>query len=167
MQFNNNLFKQKIDGLKLREDKIKVISPDLKKFFMPEGEEKEGEEKIPFWHCRQLTAIEVAMVNQEVSNSKNMEQWIEGLLAGYTKDKVNAVKNIVGIGTPEMNNSGEPETLPDEYVRRMYMVLFGLTNPKPEDIQWVRKFALNWPQEFYLVSTKIINLTGLGAEVGE
>jgi len=165
MKFNEEVFNQKIEGVKLREDTIEVINPSLKKLFTPE--EGEDENSPPFWRCRQLTAIEIALVNQQVENSKNTDQLIERLWSNYSKEKINAIKNIIGFGEPEIDASGEPEVLPEDYIRRMYVALYGLIDPKPTDIQWVRKFARNWPQEFMMISTKILSLTGFGASLGE
>lgn len=163
MKFSNEIFQAKVRTQ--REELIQVTNTELKKFFEPE--EGESADSPCFWKVKQLTAIEISIVNQEIANAKNADSLIENLFSGISKDRIKSIKAIAGIGSTELDEAGEPEVLPDEYVRRMYMTYYGLIDPKPDSIQWVREFARDFPQEFFLISSKIIILTGLGASVGE
>lgn len=163
MKFNTQAFDAK--EKKKRMEDIPIQNPQLKKFFEPETEE-ETDDSPCFFKIQQLTGLEVAMVNQEISNSKNLDNVLDGLFGSVTKEKMSAIKDIIGIANPA-KIKGEPDVLPDEYVRRMYMILYGLIDPVFEDVMAVRRFADHFPTEFYHISSKIISITGMGAEVGE
>jgi len=121
---------------------IKV--PELHNFF-DEEDKKE-------WIVRGLNADELAIINEAVSTNKNIEGVISAITSNVSSDKVNAVKEIIGIQT---------DTVPDDLVRRFEMLTRGSVEPKIDHNISV-KLGKSFPTTLFKLTNKIIELTGQG-----
>ncbi len=85
---------------KFREEEIPV--PELKEFF------SEGEK--PVWRVRNLTGMEIFVVNEAMERNSRKNEAIEAIMSGERKERVEAMKEIA-MTLPGMT--------PTEYVRRL------------------------------------------------
>ena len=129
---------------KFREKRIPV--PELKPFFNGETAE---------WVVRNLTGAELAAVRDSVQRSKDIEAIIEGLASKNGKDKVEAIKDALGI-------TGDS----DDYIRRLTVLELGTVSPKI-----ARKHAVKLSEAhgvlFSTLTNEIYNLSGQGKSLGE
>jgi hypothetical protein len=138
----------KFDQQQFRDRTADIAVPELKTFF------DDGEK--PVWVVRCLTAEELAAANEAVENNRNIEHVIGALSAGAGKEKVEAVKEAMGLPT---------DKAPSDLVRRFSMLVSGSVSPAcPQNI--AVKLAHNFPTTFYKLTNEIIRLTGAG-RVGE
>ena len=127
-----------------RVSSIKV--PAMKEFF----------DGAPEWEIRGLSGEEVAKVNEAVKLNANLAGLIEGFASGETGEKITAIKESLGI----------TEEVPHETVRRIALLKVGSVNPECSQSVCV-KVAEGFPVQFYEITTKILELTGMGSTVGE
>ena len=142
MGFDLNKFET--SDYKFREKRIPV--PMLSAFF-------NGEE--PEWVVRNLTGSELAAVRDSVQRAKDMESIVEGLASGSGKEKVEAVKDALGI-------TGDPE----DHIRRLTMLELGTVSPKIKRKHAVRLSEI-FPVMFTTLTNEIMSLTGQGKSLGE
>lgn len=121
---------------------------ELKEFF------KDNEK--PIFKLQGLTGEELAQVNAAVDKHRNLGKLLEGLLSGDAKEKVDAIKESMGI----------TEKTPADMVRRIELFVRGVYSPKV-DQNFAVKFAKNFPVDFYTVTNQISNLTGRGGMPGK
>jgi len=129
-----------------REDIVPL--PDLAEFF-PDKEK-------PEFTVRGLNGIELARVNESVEKNRNLTGIIEGLVSPDQRDKIDALRDMVGLGNKT----------PDEIVRRVQLLIIGSVEPKFQQDQAVR-FCRVYPIEFYQITNKITQLTGQGHILGK
>ena len=130
---------------KFREKRIPV--PELKAFFAADEPAE--------WAIRSLTGAELAAVRDSVQRAKDMESIIDGLAGGNGKEKVQAVKDAMGI-----------DGAPDDHIRRLTMLELGTVSPKIQR-KHIVKLSEAFPVLFTTMSTEIMSLTGQGKSLGE
>lgn len=123
-----------------------VEVPALKDWF--------GKDEDPKWEVRGLSGAEISRSQEAVAKNKNMSSLIEAFVSSGDKDKVDALRTI--IGTSDDN--------PSDLVKRIEMLVFGSVKPKI-DMTIAVKLAENFPVEFMNLTNKITILTGLGSEM--
>lgn len=130
---------------KFREKKVPV--PQLASFF-GDGEPAE-------WIVRNLTGAELAAVRDSIQRAKDLESIVEGLASDSGKDKIQAVKDAMGI-------TGDPE----DHIRRLTMLELGTVSPKIQRKHAVR-LGEAYPVLFTTLTHEIMSLTGQGKSLGE
>ena len=155
---------------KRRTKNIPVTNETLKTFFTPNGDKPEAEgeqaaDKGPFAVVQNLSAMEMALAKDEVDNSRNRDAFIQAIFGTLPQDNIKAIKELAGVISYDAQ--GDPETLPADYVRRLFYLLHGCVEPKFSDQQEVITFGRAFPVEFFDWSNEIIRLSGLGMELGE
>jgi hypothetical protein len=140
MAFDISKFEQK----QFKDRTADIPVPELAKFF--------GENEKPVWVVKCLSGSELAEANDAVENNRNIDGLIGALAAGSGKEKIEAVKETLGLPTSKA---------PGELVRRFSLLVSGSVSPKcPQNI--AVKLAHNFPTTFYKLTNKIISLTGQG-----
>lgn len=124
-----------------REEIVPV--PDMKDFF-PEGEE-------PVWKVRGLEGIEVARSNEAMERNRNVATILDGLLSNNDKEKISAVKQLIGVD----------EKVPNDIAKRIELLILGSIDPKV-DLEFAKMICRVYPIEFYEITNKITLLTGRG-----
>lgn len=124
--------------------------PDLAPYFSDLGDAK------PVWRVRGLSGGELARVNEAKENNRARTAIAEGLLSGREDQMTDAVRELIGDG----------EAVPDDLAKRIEMLVIGSVAPAC-DHQLATKLAAAFPVEFYQLTSKITELTGLGAEPGK
>lgn len=143
MEFNI----EKFEATSFKDRTESVPVPRLKAFF---DKLEEGEQ--PVWVVRGLTGEESALAKQAVSENKNIEAVLAALNTTVKKDKIEGIKALAGVAS---------DRAPDELVQRYSWLEHGSVEPKCSH-EMAMKLALNFPEDFYLLTNKIINLTGKG-----
>lgn len=147
MQFDADKFASA--AFKRREEDVPV--KDLAAWFKGT---KEGE--IPVWRVRGLTGEELARVNEAQARNRNKSAIIEALSSDKQEKMTDAIKELIGTGN----------SVPDDLARRIEMLTIGSVAPECSH-QVAVKLAEAFPVEFYELTTKITQLTGLGSEPGK
>ena len=138
-RFKNTTFEKRTED---------VPVPALKDFF------DKGDE--PVFKIRGLSGPELAEVHAAVDKYKDVNKLIEGLLSDDMKAKIEAIKESMGI----------TEKTPIDFVRRIEMFKRGMVDPVADD-DFTMKYAENFPVDFYHVTNRISNLSGLGSMPGK
>jgi hypothetical protein len=125
-----------------------VPVPDLQAFF-PEGEKA-------VWTVRGLTGQEIGRANEAADRNKNIAAILEGLTADASKDKAEALKELLGIGG----------TTPQDIAKRLEHLTVGSVDPKCTLDLSVR-LCETFPIEFFQLTNKIMELTGRGQMPGK
>ena len=123
-----------------REEDVPV--PDMKDFFL------EGDLN---WKVRGLTGVELARANEAAERNKNISAILEGLIAQDKQEKVNSVKQLIGID----------EKVPNDIAKRIEMFVMGSVEPKA-DTELAVKICSVYPVEFFEITNRITILTGRG-----
>jgi len=147
MEFDVNRFTGA--SFKRREEDVPV--PDLRDWFKGV---KEGE--TPTWRVRGLSGAELASVNEAQARNRNRNAIAEGLLSQKDAKVTDAVRELIGSG----------DSVPDDLARRIEMLAIGSVAPECSH-QLAVKLAEAFPIEFWELTTKITQLTGLGSEPGK
>lgn len=147
MQFDADKFASA--AFKRREEDVPV--KDLAAWFKGT---KEGE--TPVWRVRGLTGEELARVNEAQARNRNKSAIIEALSSDKQEKMTDAIKELIGTGN----------SVPDDLARRIEMLTIGSVAPECTH-QVAVKLAEAFPVEFYELTTKITQLTGLGSEPGK
>ena len=134
-KFNNSIYRDRTKDIPV---------PELSSFFEEDSE--------PVWTVRGLTGEELAVVNEAVAANKNMNQIIASMVSGNNNEKIEALKQVIGIAS---------DTVPDDLVRRFAMLVAGSVNPKCEQHIAV-KLGQNFPTTLFKLTNEIISLTGDG-----
>jgi hypothetical protein len=125
-------------------DRIEPVPvPRLKAFF------SEGEE--PVWKVRGLTGVESAIAKQAVTMNSNVDAVMKALGSKVGKDIAEAAEEL----------TGSSDKVPDEMVQRYSWLTQGSVEPKCTHAM-AMKLAKNFPEDFYLLTNKIMQLTGAG-----
>ena len=143
MAFNT----EKFMGTKFvpRNDEIPV--PDLADFF---------DDAEPVWKVRGLTGVELGRIEEAVSRNRNIAAILEGLVQPGTKEKVESVRELFGIG----------DKTPDDTAKRIEMIMLGSIEPVV-DLDLALRICKAFPAEFYLITQKITEITGMGHVPGK
>jgi hypothetical protein len=111
----------------------------------------EGEE--PVWKVRGLTGEEVARTREIDAKMKRMTALAEAFEAASKSEIVAELKQSFGIGNDT----------PLDFNKRVDQIVYGSVDPEVTQEQVV-KLARVAPIEFYTISQRILELTGLGQE---
>jgi hypothetical protein len=137
-QFHKTKFKARTED---------VPVPDLAGFF-PDGES-------PVWTVRGLTGKEVGISAEAVSKNKNLTAVVDALASTVQAEKVQGLKDALGIGK-----------VPDDIAKRIAHLEAGSVSPKC-DTELALKICEHFPIIFYELTNVILKLTGQGAELGK
>jgi len=127
------------------EDRVADVPvPGLAAFF------DEGE--APVWKVRGLTGLESAISNQAVQNNKNVDAILGAIDTKIKKEKIEGIRQLAGL-------SGG--SVPDDLVKRYVWLTRASVDPVCTH-ELAMKLANEKPEEFYLLTNKILQLTGQG-----
>ena len=125
-----------------------VPVPDLRQFF-PEGEEA-------VWIVRGLTGQELGRADAAADNQKSITALVSGLTSDSSKEKAQAIKDLLGIGG----------NTPAAIVKRIEQLIIGSVDPEcTRDL--AVKLCETYPVEFLTITNKIVELTGQGQIPGK
>lgn len=125
-----------------------VSVPDMKDFFQ-EDEKSE-------WKVRGLTGVELAHTNEAVTRNKDIAAMLEGLISSNNQEKIESVKQLIGIDNK----------VPNDIAKRVELLVIGSVNPVV-DTEIAVKICSVFPVEFYEITNKITLLTGQGHVPGK
>lgn len=108
------------------------------------------------WTVRGLTGIEIATANDASSRIKIYAATVEALASAAHSDQADALKSLMGA-------NGEP---PEDLAKRFDHLTFGSVNPAISREDAILLFA-TYPIVAYQLSNKILELTGLGPNLGK
>jgi hypothetical protein len=144
MGFNTDRFEQ--TTFSAREATVEL--PELAGFF------DDGEP--PRFRVRGLEGEEMARVFTAVKTNADLAGMVEAIAAGEAAEKIAALRQSLGIG----------DKVPDEVAKRIEQLVIGSVEPKlPRSV--VVKLCRVYPVEFWQLTNKIAELTGLGSVPGE
>lgn len=126
-----------------REERMPV--PALKAFF--------GSDE-PVFVVRGLTADEINRAQEATKRSKDTDDILQALIAD-NPDKLDELREALGISSNDR---------PAEVIRRLEILVQGIVEPSL-DMQMAIKFATAFPIDFYSITSKILELTGLGMDL--
>jgi len=138
----------KFDNADLQPRTEEIEVEELKSFFA------EGEK--PIWKVKSLTGEEVARVNMAVESNREVAALIQGILSADVDEKIQAIKEAIGIS----------DEVPDDLARRIALLKYGSVDPVCSQSMAV-KLAKGFPTVLYQLTTKILQLTGMGFSLGE
>lgn len=119
-----------------------VELPALAEFF--------GEGEAPAFTVRGLSASELQRAREAASRGKSVDAVVKAIAS--QKDQVDTIRRALGMSSDT----------PGEVVRRLEMLVQGCVAPRLEHATAV-KLAEVCPVEFYDLTNRITELTGLGA----
>ena len=105
----------------------------------------------PLWTVRGATASEVAKMLEASDKHKNIDSIIKAISA--SQDKVNELKKAIGIANDT----------PADIIKRLEQLVMCSVDPVV-DLPVAVKLAETYPIEFYILTNKITELTGLGMD---
>ncbi len=106
----------------------------------------------PVWTVRGLTGMESAVAKQAVSDNRNIDAILSAVGTKVKKEKIAGIKELAGLS---------PDSVPDELVQRFSWLTQGSVDPVCSH-ELAMKLAQNYPEDFYLLTNKIMQLTGQG-----
>jgi len=120
-------------------------------FFFAEGAE-------PVWIVRGLTGEEIARCNEANTRHATIAATVQALAnsAAAQADTVEAMQALIGFGTD----------VPEDLAKRFDHLTYGSVEPRIDRALAVKLFA-SFPIVAYQLSNKILELTGLGPDVGK
>lgn len=124
-----------------REEDVPV--PDMREWF------EKGDK--PVWRVRGLAGQELGSANAAAERNRNMEAILEGIASAVDRKKSEAIRKLIG----------DREEVPDDIAKRLEMLVIGSVEPKA-DIELAVRVCKVYPIEFYQITTKINQLTGMG-----
>jgi len=110
----------------------------------------EGEK--PAWTVRGMTANELAKALDSSSKSKNLDAVIRAI--GNSKQTIEELRAVLGMS----------EDTPADIIKRLEQLAMCSVAPKIE-LNVAVKLAETFPIEFYQITNKISELTGLGMDL--
>jgi hypothetical protein len=126
-------------------DRIEVVPvPRLAMFF--------NNKEKPEWKIRGRTGEESAIAKQAVTDNKNIDAILQAIGSKSKKELVDGIKELAGLSS---------EKVPDELVQRYSWLEHGSVDPVCSH-ELAMKLAQNFPEDFFLLTNKIIQLTGAG-----
>lgn len=112
----------------------------------------------PQWTVRGLTATEFCRAMEAEKRNSTIDVLINALAASQSKsDAVQHTRKALGLSA---------DTTPGEVAKRLEVLVFGSVVPvvtMETAVRFSEKFAV----DFYVVTTKILELTGQGFELGK
>jgi hypothetical protein len=140
---------ERFRGTALAPRQATVPVPDLESFFC-------GDE--PVWIVRGLTGEEIARCNESNARHATIAAAVQALAnsAAAKAETVEAMQNLIGFGTD----------VPEDLAKRFDHLTYGSVSPVIDRALAVKLFA-SFPIVAYQLSNKILELTGLGPDVGK
>ena len=141
---------ERFRGASLAPRQATVPVPDLAPFFA------EGAE--PVWIVKGLTGEEIARCNESSTRHAVVTAAVQALAnsAAAKADTVEALQSLLGFGTD----------VPEDLAKRFDHLTFGSVSPAIDRALAVKLFAA-YPIVAYTLTNKILELTGLGPDVGK
>lgn len=141
---------ERFRGASLAPRQATIPVPDLASFF--------GEGAEPVWIVRGLTGEEIARCNESNARYAMIAAAVQALAnsAAAKADTVDALQSLIGYGTD----------VPDDLAKRFDHLTFGSVQPTIDRALAVKLFAA-YPIVAYTLTNKILELTGLGPDVGK
>ena len=140
---------EKFDATNITDRTKDIPVPEFKQFFAKDEE--------PIWTVRALAGEEMAHCRAAQDDNVSRTTIIEGLMSESPEDKVQAIKDAMGMLS---------DTVPVDYVWRLKALELGSVNPKIDHAQSVRVGAAN-SNVFYKLTNEITRLSGEGQTLGE
>lgn len=123
--------------------------PDLAVFF--------AEGTPPLWTVRGLSGEEIARSNEAQPRGRVIGAVVEALAAAAANpDQASAMKTLIGYG----------DEVPEDYAKRIDHLVAGSVAPALDREMAVKLFT-HYPIVAYQLTNKILELTGLGADLGK
>lgn len=146
MSFNLEQFR----GAALTPRQATVRVPDLAAFFADGAE--------PVWIVRGLTGEEIARSTDSSARHATITAAVQALAnsAAAKAETVEAMQSLLGYGTD----------VPEDLAKRFDHLTYGSVSPVIDRALAVKLFA-SYPIVAYTLSNKILELTGLGPDVGK
>lgn len=129
---------------------------DLAPYFTGLGKGEGEKAETPVWTIRGMTGDELARANEAVDRNRSRSAIAQGLLSGKDDDVTDAVRELLGTGA----------TVADDIAKRIEMLVTCSVAPECSH-QVAVKLSQAFPIEFYQLTNRITQLTGLGAEPGK
>ena len=141
---------ERFRGAALAPRKFYVPVPDLAPFFADGAE--------PVWVVRGLTGEEIARCNESNARHATITAAVQALAnsAAAKAETVEAMQSLIGFGTD----------VPDDLAKRFDHLTYGSVEPAIDRAAAVKLFAA-YPIVAYTLTNKILELTGLGPDVGK
>lgn len=139
MAFDTNAFMQ----AKFQVRTAELNLPSLQVFF--------GESE-PVWVVRGMNSNEMARSMEAVSRQKTIDSVIQAL--GSNKAKIDELRTALGLG----------DDVPGEIAKRLSQLEQCSVSPKI-DLPIAVKLAETFPVEFYQLTNRIVELTGMGMDL--
>jgi len=141
---------ERFRGASLTPRQLAVPVPDLAAFF-PEGEPA-------VWTVRGLTGEEIARCNESNARHATIAATVQALAnsAAAKADTVEALQTLLGYGTD----------VPEDLAKRFDHLTFGSIEPAIDRATAVKLFA-SYPIVAYILTNKILELTGMGPDLGK
>lgn len=141
---------ERFRGASLAPRQVAVPVPDLAAFF------EEGAE--PTWTVRGLTGEEIARSNEASARHTTIAATIQALAnsAAAKSDQVEALQNLIGYGVD----------VPEDLAKRFDHLTFGSISPSIDRALAVKLFS-SYPVVAYTLTNKILELTGMGPDLGK
>lgn len=136
---------QRFRGTALAPRQASVPVPDLGAWF-------EGE---PVWVVRGLTGEEIALANDTGNRLKIYAATVEALASAARSDQAEALKSLMGV-----------TDVPEDLAKRIDHLTFGSVEPALSREDAVKLFRA-YPVVAYTLSNKILELTGMGPDLGK
>ena len=105
----------------------------------------------PIWTVRGQTASELAATLESANTQKSLASIVEAI--GENASKIDELKKVIGISND----------VPGDIIKRLNQLAVCSVEPKIDHTCAV-KLAETFPIEFYILTNKITELTGLGME---
>ncbi len=118
-----------------------VPVPDMKSWF------EKGDK--PAFEVRGLTGKEIGRATEAAERNKKLTEIAEGLFGKKSKEFSKALRDLV-----------DPST-PTDIAKRISMAVMGSVEPEVDE-ELALKLCLYFPIEFFAITNKITELTGLG-----
>ncbi len=125
-----------------------VPVPDLAAFFAPGAD--------PVFTVRGLTGEEIARSNDLTLRQARIAAHINALASTAAVDQTDALKSLLGYG----------DDVPDDLAKRLDHLVYGCVEPPLDRPTAVKLFA-SFPIVAYTLTNKILELTGLGPDLGK
>lgn len=141
----------KFQGTPLTPRQATLPVPDLRAFFAPDAD--------PVFVVRGLTGEEIARAHDVTGRQARLAAHIAALSAaggGDVSETGEALKSLLGYG----------EEVTEDLARRIDHLVSGCVTPALDRAAAVKLFAA-YPMVAYQVSNKILELTGLGPDLGK
>ena len=141
---------ERFRGASLAPRQATVPVPDLAPFFADGAE--------PVWIVKGLTGEEIARCNESSTRHAVVTAAVQALAnsAAAKADTVEALQSLLGFGTD----------VPEDLAKRFDHLTFGSVSPAIDRALAVKLFAA-YPIVAYTLTNKILELTGLGPDVGK